>query len=160
MPRASTPLSPVLTQLATAVARLNDGQGNVARRNARAAVTKEVRRLDTLVDRYFPPPPRRQKVRKTKAAITRGKVKAYRAAVNDGWELWGSLSNDRKLYLSRIGFKARMFGAPVTNTRQGYRLVTMVPWWAAKAPLNQLSKFKRSVSARKAWESAQMMGAK
>ncbi len=143
--------------VAAALARMQAGQGNVARKNARVAFSKAQRKLMLLADAMFPAPKRKQKVRKTAAAIKRRATKAYREADNDGWVLWAELSSDRKMRLAGIGFKASKFGAPVTNTKKGYRLVTMVPHWAATAPLDKLDKFKRDIRARKAWESADMM---
>ncbi len=143
--------------VAAALARMQPGQGNIARKNARVAFSKAQRKLTLLADAMFPAPKRKQKVRKTATAIKRRATKAYRKADNDGWVLWAELSSDRKMRLAGIGFKTSKFGAPVTNTKKGYRLVTMVPHWAATAPLDKLDKFKRDIRARKAWESADMM---
>ncbi len=151
-----------LNAVAAALARMQDGQGNIARKNARVAFSKAQRRLASVVDANYPAPKRKQKVRKTATAIKRRATKAFREANDDGWVPWGDLSHERRLKIASLGIKAKKFTFGVVERvvgRPQRKIIsrTMVPHWVAAAPLDKLGKFKRDIRARKAWESADMM---
>lgn len=74
-------LEPVYIELARALARLNEGQGMVGRRNARAAVKKALKRLQDQTDKHYPTIRRKPKKRRAQ----RKPIDRLRHLKRNGW---------------------------------------------------------------------------
>jgi hypothetical protein len=124
-----------LRELEQTFRRLDHEQGTVARRNARAAVFAELRRLRAWVDSTYPSKTTRKAKRKPKTV---------KQLEQEGWVSFSGNISPR--------FAAAGITPKLVKTERGN--VTMLPEWAVEmvrgnATITALKKAKRSVSYRK-----------
>lgn len=153
-----------LRRLAAALKRLQSGQGETARRNARQAVAAEIRRLKGAVDTLHPAPPRRPGKRRSTVALTpAGRLAVWKRGVEaDGFVMLepgdhGSGGPGLVIACAEAGVRIRSKTFPTEafnpgTGRGGLVKVHAVPAWvkALGADPSKLRKAKHDIATRKA----------
>jgi hypothetical protein len=133
-------LEPAYKALARALSRLEEAQGRIARKNARAAVRAAQRSLDRKIDALYPA--ERKKPRKAKKRRTPGK--RMRDLKKNGW---------REIPHEGVLTRIAMAGIRVQRNPLEYGFPYIAPGWAIDVAIharNKLSAAKRSPTERKA----------
>lgn len=134
-------LEPGMRELARALGRLEEEQGRVSRRNARAAVTKALKKIQGKVDTRWPAPGRKKAPRRRRLT----QEQHLRQLKKDGWQLASFSVLSR---LSAVGIRAKRVDV------DGFTHIhTYAPGWAVRIALKhpkKLARAKRDLTYRRA----------
>lgn len=132
-------LEPGMRELARALGRLEEDQGRVARRNARAAVAKALKKIQGKIDTGWPAPGRKKAQRRRRLTLTQ----RLRRLKKDGWQL---ASGSELSQFSVVGIRAKRVDVDgLTHT--------YAPSWAvliARQHPKKLARAKRDLTYRRA----------
>lgn len=140
-------LEPAYRELARALARMEEEQGIVARRNAHQAYTKAESKLRQLIDEHYPQQ-RKQPKQRRKRRTPRERV---RHLTRNGWK--GLITSTMVTRLAAKGIKIERIRFPATRENQDDGFELLGPAWAvtiASLAPEKLEAAKRSIKERKA----------
>ena len=138
-------LQPAYRELARALARLDEEQGLVGRRNARQVVTKALKRVRDQVDDKYPTMRRKTTRRKRRTPTQRS-----RALRRDGWKIVPSMGVLQ--HLATIGIRTQKVQYSDSEGKSTGEEV-YAPGWAigiASMAPKKLARAKQSITERKA----------